>query len=183
MGSSPVLRKPCTVRAAFVILTLVLLASVVLQAILCKSSGSVMWASSFSRASQLPHTQPSLSCSPVVSPAYGFFIWLILFASFLVHSRVPVLSKVNCCSFFHNSGEVFLNGISTCMLVLKDTLFVPRKRSPISLSHVISPPSLSSMSLRSRESLVGLPNSKTFPTPQGMESQPCPQPQLTRWVT
>ncbi|XP_006093061.1 C-type lectin domain family 4 member K, partial [Myotis lucifugus] len=34
MGSSPVLRKPCTVRAAFVILTLVLLASVVLQAIL-----------------------------------------------------------------------------------------------------------------------------------------------------
>ncbi|XP_006775365.1 PREDICTED: C-type lectin domain family 4 member K [Myotis davidii] len=34
MGSSPVLRKPCTVRAAFIILTLVLLASVVLQAIL-----------------------------------------------------------------------------------------------------------------------------------------------------
>ncbi|XP_059516717.1 C-type lectin domain family 4 member K [Myotis daubentonii] len=34
MGSSPVLRKPCTVRAAFVILTLVLLASVVLQAVL-----------------------------------------------------------------------------------------------------------------------------------------------------
>ncbi|CAK6435177.1 unnamed protein product [Pipistrellus nathusii] len=34
MGSSPVLRKLCTVRAAFVILTLVLLTSVVLQAVL-----------------------------------------------------------------------------------------------------------------------------------------------------
>lgn len=46
MSSSPVLRKPCTVRAAFVILTLVLLASVVLQAILCKSAGFITWASS-----------------------------------------------------------------------------------------------------------------------------------------
>lgn len=38
MGSPPILRKPRVVRAAAVILMLVLLASVLLQAIVCKSS-------------------------------------------------------------------------------------------------------------------------------------------------
>lgn len=52
-GSSSILRKPCVVRAAGVVLTLVLLASVLLQAVLCKSSGLATWACSFSRATQL----------------------------------------------------------------------------------------------------------------------------------
>ncbi|KAK1332980.1 hypothetical protein QTO34_006511 [Cnephaeus nilssonii] len=64
MGSSPVLRKPCTVRAAFVILTLVLLASVVLQAILCKSSGFILWPAPSPGPVSFHNIQPSLSCSP-----------------------------------------------------------------------------------------------------------------------
>lgn len=79
MGSSPVLRKPCTVRAAFVILMLVLLASVMLQAILCKLSGFIMWASSFSRASQLlQHAALSFLLSS------GFFcLWLFHLPHFI----------------------------------------------------------------------------------------------------
>lgn len=87
-GSSLVLRKICTVRAAVIVLTLVLLASVLLQAVLCKSSVLLSWAGCFSRVRQLPPIQTlAFLLSSGLSHLWHFH-WSH-FSSFLVQSQGP----------------------------------------------------------------------------------------------
>lgn len=89
-GSPLVLRKPCTVRAVVIVLMLVVLASILLQAILCKSSGLIIQAWSFSRARWLPrHPDPLFPALQWSLPPMAFsFVLLLLF-------------------FFLKSGEIF----------------------------------------------------------------------------